>query len=319
MKALEIAEQYYQTYGKPMLEEQFGEILDQTAAGLVGAGSECLGFDDAVSMDHDYGPSFCIWLPREVYGKYGGRMQAAYDALPREFMGLSGRVESAQGQGRVGVLCLEDFYCSLLGRETVPASDGAWLAIREEDLATAVSGRVFEDRLGRFSSIRSGLLGYYPERVWIRRLMQSVAMAAQAGQYNYARSMKRGERIAAELALAEFVRESMHIVYLLNKRYAPYDKWLRRGLRELSSGSEIGEMLDLLYTIPDPAAAWENAGPQDYLYCLNTDDGRVLIIEAVCNVIVQMLNEAGLSDRQDNFLQNHLPALAEKEWNTGGA
>ena len=149
--------------------------------------------------------------------------------------------------------------------------------------------------------------------------MQSVAMAAQAGQYNYARSMKRGERIAAELALAEFVRESMHIVYLLNKRYAPYDKWLRRGLRELSSGSEIGEMLDLLYTIPDPAAAWENAGSQDYLYCLNTDDGRVLIIEAVCNVIVQMLNEAGLSDRQDNFLQNHLPALAEKEWNAGEA
>ena len=312
MRGLQLAEEYYVAYGRPMLEIKFADIVDQTAAGLVGQGSECLGFDDEISMDHDYGPSFCIWLPRDIYEKYGAKMQAEYDALPQEFMGFPGRVTEEQGQGRVGVLCIEDFYAGILGRDTVPSTNQGWLALSEENLATATNGKVFEDRLGKFSEIRDGLLQYYPKEVWIRRLVQSMAKAAQAGQYNYARAMKRGERITAELSLTEFIRESMKIVYLLNRKYAPYDKWMRRGMKDLSVGSEIGEMLDLLYTIPDPAAAWEGATANDYIYNLNTNDGRILIIEAICNIIVQELNEIGLSDRQDNFLQNHLQAVLEK-------
>ena len=102
MKGLELAEKYYETYGKSMLEEQFPQIRDQAAAGLVGYGSECFGFDDEISRDHDYGPSFCIWLPREIYREYGAEMQAAYDALPKEFMSFAERMEEEQGKGRVG-------------------------------------------------------------------------------------------------------------------------------------------------------------------------------------------------------------------------
>ena len=92
MKGLELAEKYYETYGKAMINERFADIADQIAVGLVGQGSECLGFDDEISMDHDYGPSFCIWLPRDIYTQYGTQMQAAYEALPQEFMGFSGRI-----------------------------------------------------------------------------------------------------------------------------------------------------------------------------------------------------------------------------------
>ncbi len=312
MKGLELAEKYYEAYGRPMLDTRFPEAAKYAAAGLVGHGSECFGFDDEISMDHDYGPSFCIWLPREIYERWGGEMQDAYDALPGEFMGFAARRTQEQGTGRVGVLCLEDFYRGLIGRDTPPVSCADWLALDENSLAAAVNGRVFEDRLGRFSALRESLKSYYPREVWLRRLAQSMAKAAQAGQYNYARAMKRGERLAAEMALADFVRESMHTVYLLNRTYAPYGKWLARGLKGLTAGAEIGDMLALLYTIPDPAAAWENVSPGDYLYCLNTDDGRVLVIEAVCNVIVQMLNEAGVSDQHDNFLQNHIGTILAK-------
>lgn len=308
MKGLELSRKYYEAHGRKMLEIKFQNILNQTAVGLVGQGSECFGYDDKISMDHDYGPSFCIWLPKEIYEKYGEQMQREYEALPQEFMGFSGRNVEEQGKGRVGVLCLEDFYRGILGRDTPPATDLEWLEIGEENLATAVNGSVFEDRLGRFSAIRHGLLQYYPQNVWRRRLAQSMAKAAQAGQYNYARAMKRGDRITAELALSEFVRESMKTVYLLNKKYAPYDKWLHRGMKELESCSEIGDMLNLLYTI-DPALAWEGVEPEEYIYHLNTNDGRILVIEAVCNIIVQELNARELSDRQDNFLQNHLEAV----------
>ena len=312
MQGLELSEKYYEAYGRPMIEEQFADIAGQTAAGLAGRGSECLGFDDEISRDHDFGPSFCIWLPRDLYNRYGARMQAAYDALPKEFMGYGARICEEQGRGRVGVLCLEDFYSDILGRDQIPYTAGEWLSMDEADLAAAVNGRVFEDRLGLFSRIRQELLDYYPREVWIRRIAQSLGLAAQAGQYNYARAMKRGERIAAELALTEFICESMKLVYLFNRKYAPYKKWMRRGLCSLEKFSEIGDMLDLLYQVPDPAAAWEGVKAEDYLYDLNTDDGRILIIEAVCNLFVQALNELGLSDRQDNFLQNHLNTVLEK-------
>lgn len=312
MKGLELAKKYYETYGRPLIFEQFSDIADQAAAGLVGYGSECFGFDDAISVDHDYGPSFCIWLPRETYRQYGKEMQAAYDALPKEFMGFSERVEEEQGKGRVGVLCLEDFYLEILGRDSAPETAAAWFAVSEAALATATNGAVFEDPCGVFTGIREGLLAYYPREVWLKKLAESLAKAAQAGQYNYARAMKRGERVAAELALTEFVKEAMQIVYLLNKKYAPFYKWMHRGMKELAVCGEIGDMLSLLYQIPDPAAAWEGTAPTDYLYHLNTDDGRVLVIEAVCNVLVQTLNEMGLSDRQDNFLQNHVGEVLGK-------
>lgn len=289
-----------------MLYEQFPEIAEKAAAGLVGYGSECLGFDDEISRDHDYGPSFCIWLPREIYGEYGRKMQAAYEALPKEFMGFAGRVEEKQGKGRVGVLCLEDFYMEILGQDCVPEREEEWFAIPESALCTAVSGKVFEDNFGLFTKMREALLAYYPEEVWRKKLAESLAKAAQAGQYNYARAMKRGERIAAEICLTEFAKEAMQIVYLLNKKYAPFYKWMHRGLRELAVCGEIGDMFSLLYQVPDPAEAWEGAGAADFLYQINTGDGRAVVVEAVCNVLVQTLNEMRLSRVQDNFLQSHV-------------
>lgn len=287
VKGLELSQKYYETYGRTMIDKRFPEIADQTAAGLVGYGSECLGFDDEISRDHDYGPSFCIWLPGEIYARYGKSVQAAYDALPKEFMGYGARIEQEQGKGRVGALCLEDFYREILGRDTLPVTEAEWLMIPEEALATATSGSVFEDRCGAFSAFRKGLLCYYPERVWRRKLADALAKAAQAGQYNFARAMRRGERVAAELALGEFVRESMHMVYLLNRTYAPFYKWMHRGLRELAVGGEIGDMAALL---------WQTDSEAD----------RILIIEAVCNVLVQIMQEQGLSTGKDNFLQSHV-------------
>lgn len=292
MKGLELSERYYEAYGKEMLA-RFPALDREYAAGLVGRGSECFGFDDEISRDHDYGPSFCVWLRRDVYEQYGREVQEAYEKMPAEFLGVPGRVMEETGRGRVGVLCLEDFYYGLLGTEHVPETNAEWMRLKDENLSTATNGEVFEDRLGAFSHMREGLLSYYPEDVRIKKIVARMAGMSRAGQYNYMRAMRRGERVAAELFLQEFIRESMQLVYLLNRRYAPFDKWLHRGMKDLDTCSEIGDMISLFYQVEKP-------------------EDKTLIIEAICNIIVQELNAQGLSNLEDNFLQNHLHIVTEK-------
>ena len=65
MKGLELAKKYYLECGAPMIKEQFGKYEHLIAVGLIGSGSECLGYDDDISTDHDFEPAFCIFLPDE--------------------------------------------------------------------------------------------------------------------------------------------------------------------------------------------------------------------------------------------------------------
>lgn len=143
-----------------MIREQFPEYADRIAVGLVGEGSECLGFDDMLSEDHDYGAAFCMWLTQEDYDKIGDRLQSAYEQLPSKVQGHKRRIASARGSDRDGVFSIPDFYENFLGREwfSVLEDDkkvdgekvfSAWAGFQER-LAMAVNGAVFTDPLGEF-------------------------------------------------------------------------------------------------------------------------------------------------------------------------
>ena len=58
MKGLELSRAYFEAYGRPMLERDFAQVIDRIAVGLVGHGSECFGFDDEISLDHDVSNGF---------------------------------------------------------------------------------------------------------------------------------------------------------------------------------------------------------------------------------------------------------------------
>ena len=59
-----------------MIDERYASVKHRIAAGLVGHGSECYGFDDALSRDHDFGPRVCLWLTADDYAEFGERLQA---------------------------------------------------------------------------------------------------------------------------------------------------------------------------------------------------------------------------------------------------
>ncbi len=88
MKGLLLAEAYYQDHGEPLLRKRFPQLMDRLAIGLVGSGSECFGFDDHYSRDHNWGPSFCIWLTDDDYDRFGADLIHAYDSLPQSYQGI---------------------------------------------------------------------------------------------------------------------------------------------------------------------------------------------------------------------------------------
>ena len=77
MNGIELAEKFYRELGEPMLVSQFSELLPRLAIGIAGRGSECFGFDDEISRDHDFSIGFTIWLSAEDDEKYGFKLARA--------------------------------------------------------------------------------------------------------------------------------------------------------------------------------------------------------------------------------------------------
>ena len=256
MKGLELSRRFFEAYGMPMLREQFAALLPHLAAGLLGSGSECFGFDDAVSRDHDFEPGFCIFLPGEdvVDRRAGFQLERAYAKLPREFEGVSRPVLLPVGGARRGVLRTGEFFTEKVGAPDGALTLGQWLSLPEQALAEATNGEVYFDNAGELSAIRERL-AYFPEDVRLKRLAGHLLLMAQSGQYNYVRCLAHGEPAAAQMAVGEFVKSALSAVFLLNRRYQPYYKWSFRALRGLPLLSELAAPLEALLTTDNAAPA----------------------------------------------------------------
>ncbi len=154
MKGLELSRAYFEKYGRPIFERDFADVIDRIAVGFVGHGSECYGFDDEISRDHDFEPGFSIWLTEEDEKRFGFKLFRAYRSLPKSYCGVSLQADSAFGSQTRGVQTISSFYRYYTGCDGAPQTLEAWVKIPSFYLAEAVNGEVFCDPLGRFSEIR---------------------------------------------------------------------------------------------------------------------------------------------------------------------
>ncbi|MBR7147142.1 MAG: DUF4037 domain-containing protein [Oscillospiraceae bacterium] len=252
MNGLKVAREYFEVHGKAMLEEQFADFLPLLAAGLFGGGSECGGFDDESSRDHDFEPGFCIFLPNEetLDRKTAFALERAYYKLPKEFMGLKRSLLSPVGGARHGVLRTGEFFESLVGSPDGVLTVERWLRLPSQALFEATNGEVYFDNFGEVSTIRERL-SHFPEDVRRKRLAAQLLLMAQAGQYNYRRCLSHGETAAAQLAVGEFVQSTLSAAFLLSGRYMPYYKWSFRALHALPRLSELASPMEYLLTTPN--------------------------------------------------------------------
>ena len=291
MQGLELSKRYFEEYGAPMLRERFPEWADRLAVGLVGSGSECFGFDDAVSQDHDFEPGFCIFLPEEelLDRRTEFQLERAYAALPKEFLGFSRPKLSPVGGNRRGVIRLGDFLEARTGSRDGTLSLDRWLRLEEQYLAEIVNGELFWTGDGTFAALRERL-SRQPADVRCKKLAGNLLLMAQAGQYNYGRCLAHGEPAAAQLAAGEFVRHAIAVIFLLNERYLPYYKWQFRALRQLPLLAEEAETLELLLT---------------------TDNGREMaqakqdLMENLASAVIAVLQDQNLTEAVCGDLEKH--------------
>lgn len=301
IKGLELSEAYFYKYGLPMIETQFPEYQNRIAAGLVGDGSECFGFDDELSRDHDWGPAFCLWLTEQDFEAIGLELQKAYDSLPKSFAGFPARIESKWGNGRIGVLEIKQFYKRFIGFDHPPSTLAEWRVIPEEYLAVATNGKVFQDPYGEFSSFRAKLKAFYPEDIRLKKIAARCMTMAQAGQYNFPRCWKRGEQVAAQYAETQFISATISLVFLLNRQYKPFYKWMHRALKNQPIlGEPIYQLISNLVSFP------EQENKEAIL------DKKIDLIETICQHVIKELQLQGLSESSSDFLLDHGPVIQTK-------
>ena len=298
IKGLELSKLYFENIYLPELRKEFPELLERMAVGLAGEGSECFGYDDEISRDHDFGPSCCIWLTNDDYNRYGKILQNRLDKLPKEFMGFSALNTSEWGNDRRGVLNINDWYYKFTGFESAPLNLYDWRIIPETGLSSAINGEIFVDNLGEFTRIRKQLQNYFPEDIRLNKIATRCMKIAQSGQYNLSRCLRRKEIVAAKMAEAEFIDESIHMIFLLNKEYKLFYKWMHRKMRELPV---LGEKIYASLKYLAEMSAEETTE-------------RVKIVENICKDIIKELKNQGIADKSINsdFLQDYGPQIQLK-------
>ncbi len=308
IKGLALCREYYETYGKPVLEQQFGKYLDRMTVGIAGEGSDCLGYDDGLSRDHDWGPDFCIWLSEEIYNEIGETLQKAYEQLPVEFKGYH-RTRSVQGTGRRGVMSTSSFYKRLLGTDDYGQID--WRRVEDAALRAAVSGEIYRDGEDSFTVMRQKLEAGYPEEIRYLKIAQSAAHFSQTGQYNYIRMMKRGDKVSAQLMLADCMKDAMRLVHYINNTYPPHDKWLYRSMQESEQGRTLAVRLEQLQSVMWKMVDGSTKEDADK----DKDDlsGKIVaVIEEIGAWFADWMYQENIISDSDSYLDTHTEELLYK-------
>jgi Domain of unknown function (DUF4037) len=253
---LELSRLFFAEAVRPLLDEAFPGL--RYAAGLLGSGSDVLGFDTEMSRDHDWGPRVDLFLEEDGFDEARAAVDAALrERLPRSFRGyatsfsepdpadhgtrLPAPAESGPVNHKVGIHTPRTFFRAYLVFD--PAGDitpADWLTFPEQKLRTIAQGAVFHDGIG-LEALR-GRFAYYPHDVWLYLLAAGWGRIGQE-EHLMGRAGLVGDEIGSALIGARLVRDVMRLCFLMERTYAPYPKWLGTAFARLACAAELSPHL----------------------------------------------------------------------------
>jgi Domain of unknown function (DUF4037) len=260
MPGLKLSEAFYREAVRPILDAQFPGLPHSAA--LVGWGSDVLGFDDAQSMDHYWGPRCYLFLSEaERVAHVDEICRVLSESLPYEFRGFPTNFEGEyEGDARrmkprsaggiahqIYVDSVENFFGWYLGCDPFAEITHAdWMTFAEHKLLAVTSGRIFQDELGTLTEVRRKF-AYYPHDVWLclmaaqwLKLAEEEAFVGRCGQ--------TGDELGSAVIAARQVRILMRLCFLQERRYAAYSKWLGKAFAQLDCAAALSPVLTKVLT-----------------------------------------------------------------------
>lgn len=265
---------YFEELVGPALASRFPDL--RYAAGRLGTGSDVLGLDDEVSRDHDWGLRLTLIVPAASVRDVRRALEAD---LPDSFLGLPTRFAPSGATAarlHVDVSSMGGFLVPRLGFD--PRSGTSmhdWLSVSGQAALEIVAGPVFVDLDGGLHRVRERL-AWYPDDLWRyvlacdwRRLAQELPLMSRAADVGD----DRGSRLIA----ARLAQVTMHLAFLLERRWPPYAKWFGTVFRTLRCAPALGPHLDGLLDAGDRVT-------------------REQRLAAALQVLLELQNALGLTD-----------------------
>ena len=244
IKAMDLGRAFFKKIVRPAMEKVCPDLLAQSACGRFGLGSECLGYDDALSQDHHWGPRVDIMLPEHLFKQDAQqRMASIAKEFPETFMGFKLEAGHVGGAG-LSPEGMDSFLMRTVGITKVPETHEEWLNIPEEEIIHIINGEVWHDGLGAFTQMRQAYQSYYPDDVWKRRIAHWCRYCSGMGLYAVHRAVLRKNYPAAFISLGQTIKLTLELTFLLNRTYFPYYKWIYPAFQKLPRlASEIDPLI----------------------------------------------------------------------------
>lgn len=254
VSGLDLSRRFFKEIVRPLLTTAFPGL--HYAAALLGPGSEVLGFDTEMSIDHDWGPRLFIFLREEDAEQGDALGNLLSQQLPERFadfpVSLPAPIEprtrimirplAGPVKHRVIPITVRNFVRVQLGYDLTLSLEAAdWLTFPSHAVGELVAGEVYHDDVGDLTALRTRF-GWYPYDVWLYLLASGWQRIGQE-EHLMPRAGSVGDELGSVLIGSRLVRDIMNLCFLLEKQYAPYPKWFGTAFQRLHSAQELGPLL----------------------------------------------------------------------------
>jgi hypothetical protein len=260
---LELNRAYHKEAVRPILEDLTPNLA--YSAALIGYGSDVLGYDTAISTDHEWGPRLLLFLAEPDSAARANEITERLSAaLPPTFRGYSTSFTAHDPEGvrlmalgapgavkhHVDIHSVQGFFtCELGVNPDARLSAMDWLLMPQQRLLGVTSGEVFHDGLHALVPLREKL-DFYPHDVWLyllaaqwTRISQEEAFVGRCGDL--------GDDLGSQVVAARLARDLMRLCFLMERRYAPYSKWLGAAFARLECAPRLEPVLQGVFSASD--------------------------------------------------------------------
>lgn len=251
IKGMALCEGFFRDHARGILEAHFPGL--RYSAGLIGYGSDVLGYDDPVSADHMWGPRFYLFLGEEDMSKRDDIFRVLGENLPYTYEGYSvnftepdpndcgvqhpKRIDSGKVNPLVFIQTFGSFLEEQLGTADLDhIAPFEWLAFSEHRLLSLVRGRFFVDRLRCAEVVEK--IRYYPRNVKLYLIASNWDIIASEQAF-VRRCGDCGDETGSRIVCARICERLMRLCFLYRDVYAPYSKWFGTAFRGLDVPEEI--------------------------------------------------------------------------------